>query len=132
VTERPQKQTFYNPSERVPKNQNVKIGDKEFECLMGDDGKFHCEWSDCEEVFESRGDVMRHYETHGAEKQYICHYPDCERKLANRSTYNQHLLVHSGVKPYECDWPECEYRCNDRTSLRVRKSLHNSFIYYFD
>jgi hypothetical protein len=115
---------IYNPPERILKT--VRIGDQEFECLIGSDDMYHCEWPDCGKAFGSRGNVMRHYTTHGAEKRYICHYPNCERKFAEKSSLNKHLLVHSGVKPFECDWPSCGYRCNDHSALKVRSLLINT------
>jgi len=106
------KHIIYNPPERSVNYRNVTIGNQVFECQIGDDDMYHCEWPQCNRVFAQKGNLIRHYAVHGAEKQYKCHYPECDREFADKSAFNRHLIVHSGAKPYECDWPSCGYRCN--------------------
>lgn len=109
------KHIIYNPPERSVNYRNVTIGNKVYDCQIGDDDMFHCEFGDCSRVFAQKGNLIRHYAVHGAEKQYKCHYPECDREFADKSAFNRHLIVHSGAKPYECDWPSCGYRCNGIT-----------------
>lgn len=108
----------YNNSSIERNYKTVTIGDRVFECLPTEDGIFHCEWAACERTFTQKGNLMRHYTTHGAQKHYKCPHEGCVREFADTSSLNKHLVVHSGEKPFVCDWNSCKFRTNSRSALR--------------
>ncbi len=116
------KQTKTNDNsceERVLKT--VTIGDRVFECQPSEDGVYRCEWTDCKRTFTQKGNIMRHYTTHGAEKQHKCPNDNCGRAFADITTLNKHLMVHFGDKSFVCDSSSCKFRSNSFSALRDHK-----------
>jgi uncharacterized Zn-finger protein len=102
------KQTKTNDNsceERVLKT--VTIGDRVFECQPSEDGVYRCEWTDCKRTFSQKGNIMRHYTTHGAEKEHKCPNDNCGRAFADKS--------------FVCDSSSCKFRSNSFSALRDHK-----------
>jgi len=89
-------------------------------------GKHKCNYSGCNDSFQSKFSLRRHMKTHTGDRPFICTWQDpyqagsipCGKRFAENSTLKRHIQTHTGEKPYSCPYHTCRKLFADNVNLK--------------
>ena len=79
------------------------------------------ECSECNQKFDSQGNMARHMRRHSGAKSFTC--TECGAGFARSDGLTRHMGTHSALRPYKCD--ECNKSYADRSGLNAHIRTHN-------
>ncbi|XP_068223593.1 zinc finger protein 143-like isoform X2 [Palaemon carinicauda] len=68
-------------------------------------GKFVCNYPNCEKLYSNAGHLRIHQRTHTGTKQHECGI--CKKTFTTRYALKSHIRTHTGEKPYQCPEEQC-------------------------
>lgn len=84
---------------------------------------FRCAFPGCGREFQLKGNLKRHMNIHGGDKQFSCAW--CGRGFLRKADMEVHTRVHTGEKPHACRFPGCDRSFARRSDLLSHERTHS-------